>query len=257
MDNPTYFASRLSKNQAETTHGYRICLGTPVCRTGPQDYLGSELKRHTDYQDSWGLEDDTVYQVQRPLGEVTSPETIASFEGNTVVDNHPTHAPGSLLTVDNDASLNCGHAQNVRVGDNKVDGETVLLADLHVKEPELLDKIDSRDARDISCGYTYRLRRQADGTLFQSHIRGNHIAVVPQGRAGSSIAIADAASRAQAVRSPLEFFAGVRYSVGMAAYDEHAAAAPSAPPRSALSFFAGKSYAAGKAAFESYQRGRR
>jgi hypothetical protein len=71
-------------------------------------------------------------------------------------------------------------------------GEVPLIADLHVKDSDLIDKIDA-GIRDVSCGYTYTLKRLANGTFIQTNIRGNHIAVVPQGRAGRDISIQDSA----------------------------------------------------------------
>jgi hypothetical protein len=42
-----YYASRISPNQFETpTEGYRICRSVRICRTGYQDYLGTELKKY-------------------------------------------------------------------------------------------------------------------------------------------------------------------------------------------------------------------
>jgi hypothetical protein len=82
-----YYASKISPNQFETpTEGYRICRSVRICRTGYQDYLGSELKRHPSYDSAWNLEDDRTYKVFRPLDEVTSPATIASFDGKSIVD---------------------------------------------------------------------------------------------------------------------------------------------------------------------------
>jgi hypothetical protein len=191
-----YYASRISPNQFETpTEGYRICRSVRICRTGYQDYLGTELKKHPSYDPAWNLEDDRTYKVFRPLDEVTSPATIASFDGKSIVDEHPpAHmAPGSLVTRDNERDLTCGHMQNVRVGPALGTGEVPLIADLHVKDGDLIDKIDA-GIRDVSCGYTYILKRLASGTFVQTCIRGNHIAVVPQGRAGRDIAILDSAA---------------------------------------------------------------
>jgi len=191
-----YYASRISPNQFETpTEGYRICRSVRICRTGYQDYLGTELKKHPSYDPAWNLEDDRTYKVFRPLDEVTSPATIASFDGKSIVDEHPpAHmAPGSLVTIDNERDLTCGHMQNVRVGPALGTGEVPLIADLHVKDGDLIDKIDA-GIRDVSCGYTYILKRLANGPFIQTNIRGNHIAVVPKGRAGTDISIQDSSA---------------------------------------------------------------
>jgi hypothetical protein len=53
-------------------------------------------------------------------------------------------------------------------------------------------KIDT-GIRDVSCGYTFRLDKDEAGRYVMRNIRGNHIAVVPKGRAGSEIGIRDSA----------------------------------------------------------------
>jgi hypothetical protein len=189
-----YYGSRISPNQLETLHGYRVAMNVPICRTGKQQYLGSELAMNPGFREEWGIGPMDVVDVYRTLEEVTSPETIASFQGNSVVDDHPDGNiyPGSLVTVENDSELNRGHGQNIRVGPAMEDGEIPLLADLHLKHSDLIDKVDG-GKRDVSCGYTYILARRDDGVLIQTRIRGNHIAIVEKGRAGPEVAIGDSA----------------------------------------------------------------
>lgn len=192
-----YFGTRVSPNQIVSKHGYLVCLNVPICRTGTQSYLGSELEGHPGYDPAWGLSPNERYDVLRTLEEVTNAATVASFEGNSVVDEHPeaTQYPGSLVTCENDSELNRGHGQNIRVGglESLENGETPLLADLHVKNIDLIRKVDEQGIRDVSCGYTFFLVQREDGTLVQTLIRGNHIAIVPNGRAGPEIAIGDTA----------------------------------------------------------------
>ena len=122
-------------------------------------------------------------QVYRPESEVFSAETIASFEGMPVTDNHP--ADG--VTVDNIRALQKGHAHNVRRGAGSE--SDLLLADLIVTDPSLIDAILA-GKREISCGYTYELCEE-NGRLIQRKIRGNHVAVVDAGRAGHRVSIRD------------------------------------------------------------------
>ena len=190
----TYYASQIAADkphQLETPEGYRVYKDVPVARTGMQEYLGKELKGNPGYQSEWGLNDDDLYDVLRPVEEVTHADTLASFEGKSVVDGHP---PGDdlILYPEIDSKYNRGHGQNVRVGDKLADGETPLLSDLMVKDADLNDKIDE-GLREVSCGYTYKLAKDDQGRLIQTEIRGNHFAIVPKGRAGSHIAIQDAA----------------------------------------------------------------
>ena len=190
-----YYASQIAPDkphQFETSHGYRIFTSVPICRTGVQEYLGKELKAHPDFDPAWNIGDDDVVKVFRPKDVVTAPETVASFEGNSVLDGHPP-ADVAIVTIDNEAEYGKGHAQNLRVGPDLEDGATPLLADLHVKDQTLVDKIDN-GMRDVSCGYVYSMKRSDDGTLVMTRITGNHVAVVPNGRAGPEVSIRDAAS---------------------------------------------------------------
>ena len=173
-----YYGSRLSENQTLTPEGYLICLNVPIARTGTQRYHRYEL----------GLEDDPneTVDVFRTEEEVFSPATIASFEGKPVTDEHP---PDSV-TRDNITAFDSGHAQNVRreTGDEA----DMLLADLFITSPRLIEAI--RDGRrEVSCGYDCRYE-ESGGRIFQRAIRGNHIAVVPAGRAGHRVAIKDSAT---------------------------------------------------------------
>jgi len=195
---PKYNSLILSPNIEKTPEGYLICRNVPICRSGFQEYYGRELKGFPGFQESWDLDPETKYKVFRPRNEVLSPETIASFEGKTVVDEHP---DGSVVTLENNGELDCGDVKDVKQGKSvDIDGEdeVTLQADLVIKNPELVEKIypagdPDSGIRDVSCGYGLVLKRLADHTLVMTKIRGNHVAVVSKGRAGDLIAIKDSA----------------------------------------------------------------
>lgn len=193
---PKYYSLMLSPNISKTVQGYLICENVPICRSGFQEYLGRELVGFPGYEESWNLDPETRYKIYRPKESVLDPEFIKSIEGNTVVDEHP---DGSVVHVNNDGELNCGHIEKVGRGPDQ-DGEVTLKGDLHIKNPELIEKIrpeEDPDAdyaiRDVSLGYSLRLSRLDDGTIIMTHLRGNHTAVVEKGRAGPRIAIQDSA----------------------------------------------------------------
>jgi hypothetical protein len=194
---PKYFGLLLSPNMEKTPEGYLICKNVPICRSGYQEYLGKELDGFPGYRASWDLIPDSIYRVFRPKDEVLHPDFIASLEGKTVVNEHP-KSEGNVVDVDNDRDLTCGHIERVKEGP-MLDGEVTLQGDLIIKDPLLIDKIkpdcgDDDDAvRDVSCGYTLKLKRLPDGMLIMYNLRGNHVAVVEKGRAGSRIAIKDSA----------------------------------------------------------------
>jgi hypothetical protein len=193
---PKYYSLMLSPNISKTVQGYLICENVPLCRSGFQEYYGRELVGFPGYEDSWNLEPNTKYKIYRPKESVLDPEFIKSLEGITVVDEHP---DGSVVHLDNDKELNCGHLEKVCKGD-EIDGEVTLKGDLHIKDPDLIEKIRPEAdpnadyaVRDVSLGYSMKLKKLDDGTIIVYRLRGNHVAVVEKGRAGPVIAIGDSA----------------------------------------------------------------
>lgn len=170
----TYYGYTISPNQLETGEGFLICRNVPIARTGTQDYLGTEVGKDT--QD--------VVTVNRPEEEVFDPAAMASFEGKPFTDDHPP----VMLTPDNVSAYEKGHVQNVRRGTGEF--KDFLIADIHVHDAATIQAI--RDGkRQISCGYEVEYEEAEDGTLTQRKIRGNHVALVPEGRAGDKAAIMD------------------------------------------------------------------
>ena len=169
----TYYGYTISPNQLETGEGFLICRNVPIARTGMQQYRGREI----------GLETDEIVEVWRPESEVFDPAAMASFEGKPVTNDHPTEP----VTPDNTARYEMGHIQNIRRGTGAL--ENFLLGDIHITHTELIDAVRN-GKRQISCGYECEYIEK-DGKIYQSNIRGNHVAVVDEGRAGVKAAIMD------------------------------------------------------------------
>ena len=177
-----YYGNRLSENiSRREPEGYLLCLNVPVARTGTQDYLPEELgitPGSFSFASGPGL-----ISVYRPEEEVFAPETMASFEGMPVTNDHPPDG----VDVDNIRRLQMGHAHNIRRGTGEE--SDLLLADLIITDERLIEAILG-GKREISCGYTYELAEE-NGRYIQRKIRGNHIAVVDAGRAGPRVSIKD------------------------------------------------------------------
>lgn len=175
MSMRTFYGSKISEHMTTTPEGFLICLDVPIARTGTQEYLGYEL----------GIDDHSndIFVVNRTEDEVFSPATIASFEGKCVTEDHP---PDSV-TPDNVTAYNSGHAQHIRRGTGEQ--SDLLMADLFITDPRLIDAIRN-GLREVSCGYDCEYSEE-NGQIYQRRIRGNHIAVVPSGRAGHRVAIQD------------------------------------------------------------------
>lgn len=173
-----YYGSSISPHIDKSPEGYLICRDVPINRTGEQDYLAREL----------GLDGDPerVVKVYRLPEDVFAPAALASFEGKDVTNSHPPE----MLTAENQAAYSKGHLENVRrVGDNTV-------ADLFIKDPMLVSQVESGAMREVSCGYNCNFEPYLDGYK-QTRIRGNHLAIVPRGRAGGSVSIHDTAAQAE------------------------------------------------------------
>jgi hypothetical protein len=117
---------------------------------------------------------------------VFSPATLASFEGKPVCNGHPCVD----VTPDNYKVYSKGHVQHVRIG--KGDDADKILADLYITDKDLIDEIQN-GKREVSAGYYAEDKEDSTGRICQTKIRGNHVAVVDEGRAGRSVCIRDTA----------------------------------------------------------------
>jgi uncharacterized protein len=183
----SFVADRISAHRAYTPEGYLVCLGVPIARTGYQTYKAEEIDK-TGQLKLTGLVD-----VYRSPEEVFKQSAVKSFEGKSVVSPHPPQ----FLNPDNDSLYAKGHAQNLRKGPHPETGEDVLLGDLVIKDTTLIHQIEDGHRVEVSGGYTYDLKQADDEfsprSRFEQHnICGNHVAIVPTGRAGSNIKVLDA-----------------------------------------------------------------
>jgi hypothetical protein len=172
-----YYGDSLSPNITQTPEGFLICKNVPIGRTGDMEYTRAELNLEGDPTE--------MVIVHRDEKDVFDPATIASFEGKAVTDNHP-HED---VMPDNYANYGKGHIQNVRRGTGENNDR--LVADLFVTDPTLINEILNKVRREVSCGYDCKFPPNEDGTYSQRQIRGNHVAVVSDGRAGDSVCIKD------------------------------------------------------------------
>ena len=197
-----YYGSQISPHLVDTPEGFLICKDVPIARTGPQDYLARELQLDGD--------PDRLITVQRHPEDVFEEATLASFEGKPICDAHPPENVGP----ENYAAYTKGHVQNVRR-----DGEYIV-ADLYINDANLANEVRNNVKREVSCGYLCNYVPDGDGYR-QERIRGNHVAVVPKGRAGATVAIHDTAPEAEKGRNKhvSDFWKSVLTAFGMAAKD--------------------------------------
>lgn len=175
---PQYFIEqRISERISETPQGFLLCQEVPIARTGAQEYLAREI----------GLDElppNTVVSVDRLEADVMAPEVLASFEGVTVTLGHPSRQ----VTADNWRAISMGHLQNIRRGTG--DQSHLILADMLITDPATILQVKG-GLREVSCGYDCQYVQDENGNWRQTNIRGNHVAIVPRGRAGPECSIKD------------------------------------------------------------------
>lgn len=175
---PQYFIEqRISERISETPQGFLLCQEVPIARTGVQEYLAREI----------GLDElppNTVVSVNRLEADVMAPEVLASFEGVTVTLGHPSHQ----VTRDNWRVISMGHLQNIRRGEGEQ--SHLIIADMLITDAATISQVKG-GLREVSCGYDCQYVQDDDGNWRQTQIRGNHVAIVPRGRAGPECSIKD------------------------------------------------------------------
>ena len=159
---------RLSEHRSKTPEGYLICLDAILARTGKQTYRKNEI-----FADS---NDDSEIEVDRTEDEVFSPATLASFENKPITVEHPDED----VNVHNYKEYAVGFVRDVRKG--SIDGKPVMLGNLVITDEETIKEIENGEHTDLSCGYDCDIEDEEHPC--QKNIRGNHVALCEQGRAG-------------------------------------------------------------------------
>ena len=160
-------AEKLSEHRYKTPEGYLICVDSILARTGKQTYKRSEI---------FGDDDERLVEVDRKAEEVFSPETMASFENKPICVEHP------------DVDVNSGNISEFAVGfvrdihKGEYEGVPVMLGTLVITDAKTIEEIEEGKHTDLSCGYDCDIDDSENPQ--QRNIRGNHVALCEQGRAG-------------------------------------------------------------------------
>lgn len=172
-----FTTSALGRTRELTPEGFLLCRDVPIARTGEMLYGGNELPE---------LEagTDGIIRVTRSEEDLFRPETIASFNGKSVTDDHPEEDVRPLTWRDTEV----GAVLYPRRGEG-VDADCIV-ADLLIKDPDAIAAVQD-DKREVSCGYDADYEQIGPGRARQFNIIGNHVALVDQGRCGPRCAIGD------------------------------------------------------------------
>jgi len=171
-------------DRIEDENGWFEVKGNPLSKVGVFPYSGAQL----------GLEGeaaDKIFAVYRPEVELSSQECIDSFKLLPWIDDH------ELL-----GSVKDGLTPAEKKGIHGVIGEDVFFDDgflkgnIKVFSEKLADLIES-GKKELSCGYrciydfTSGIFNGQRYDAIQRSIRGNHLALVDEGRMGKAVAVLD------------------------------------------------------------------
>lgn len=161
---------KLSEHKYKTPEGYLICVDSVLARTGKQTYRRNEVFGDSD--------DDSEIEIDRPAKEVFSDATLASFENKPITVEHPDED----VNAENYKDYAVGFVRDVHQGvDNGMD---VIVGTLVITDAKTIEEIENGEHTDLSCGYDCDIIDEKNPV--QRNIRGNHVALCAQGRAGNA-----------------------------------------------------------------------
>lgn len=155
-----------------------------IARIGAMEYLGSDLGMPN-------LKPDEVYDVFVDAENLLNDRVVESAEGATVTLIHPDELETTTKTHKRDS---VGHVQNIYVEGDYLKGT------IFVKDANAIAEIE-RGIKEVSLGYDSDIIEK-DGKLYKTNIRVNHVAIVPEGRCGSSCKIGDSKKEVKKMAKP-------------------------------------------------------
>lgn len=166
-----------------TPEGY-LLIPALIARTGIYDYYASEM-RAMGVPIADAVPDEAIVRVYRDASAVFDQESLQSFEHKPLTVGHPDHLVGPDTVQDDMVGMSLAPVAPANDGKH-TRVNTLLMAQDSIKRYK-------RGLKELSAGYTAHLRMQpgvtSDGVPYdavQTKIIGNHIALVPKGRAGTA-----------------------------------------------------------------------
>ena len=166
-------------NRINDNNGFFEVKNNPISKVGVFPYSGRSIG---------GDDPDKIYMVYRPAEELGSAECIESFRLVPLIDDHTMLGDGATPAEDKGV-------HGVTGEDVTFDGET-LFSNLKIFSSALANLIEG-GKRELSCGYRCEYEFASgdyNGVKYdaiQRNIRGNHLALVDEGRMGKEVAVLD------------------------------------------------------------------
>ncbi len=182
-----YKEAGISKDQSESHRNtdinkYIEVKGNPISKVGVFQYSGMAVGNP---------DKDKIFNVYRPEEELNNQETIDSFKLIPFVDDHTMlgEAKDGFVTAEEKGVHGV-------IGENVYFQDGYLMANLKIFSDKIKELIDN-GKKELSAGYRC-IYEKASGVFngehydyIQRNIRGNHLALVAQGRMGPEVAVLD------------------------------------------------------------------
>ena len=175
-------ASAMDRRDYDTNGWFEI-QDNPLSTVGVYPYMGRSISAECIQ--------DHLYGVYRPESELSSQECIDSFKLIPWIDDH-------VMLGSEDAGLTPSEQKGVQgvIGQDVYFDGTTLKGNIKVFS-EAMANLIANGKKELSCGYRCRYE-YAPGTYngepyqyVQREIRGNHLALVENGRMGPDVAVLD------------------------------------------------------------------
>lgn len=183
----SYAEDRASARQYDGNGWFEV-KGNPLSKVGIFPYSGRQLGIE-------GPEADRIFRVYRPAEELGHPDCIDSFKLIPWVDNHTMIGPNAVDTIPNALPAEAKGVHGV-VGEDVYFDNGVLYGNIKAFSNSLAELI-AAGKRELSAGYRC-VYDMVSGVwngqpydCIQRNIRGNHLALVSQGRMGPDVAVMD------------------------------------------------------------------
>lgn len=169
------------------TNGWIEIIDNPISKVGVFQYLGANI----DPSGEMGFDAKGIYNVFRPAEELADPACIESFRLLPWTDEH-------AMLGSADDGLTPAEKKGVHgvIGENVFFKDGYLKANIKVFSEKMAKKIQD-GKKELSIGYRCEYEKSSgvfDNTHYdavQRQIRGNHVALVEQGRSGPDVAVLD------------------------------------------------------------------
>lgn len=162
-------------------NGWFEVKGNPISKVGVFDYSGAQVGAPP-------ADANKIYRVYRPAEELADPETIASFKLTPLINDHRMLGEGYTAADE--------YGVDGVIGENVYFADDTLYANIKVFSKGLAEDL-KKGKVDLSLGYRCIYDFTAgsyNGQAYdciQRKPRGNHIALVDQGRMGPGVKVLD------------------------------------------------------------------